>query len=257
MGKSVDEHKAAFMKDLKVKKQPYALCLASKKDNLTHWDRYANGCTGVCIGFNVKALDVLYRRTESSGFALGLLDLGQALYTQDNIDNWIKYEMSRGFRWLKHLNEATKEKDIRKTVGESGFLFMRAACSNVMKFAKTGAFFDEDEFRIYFDPRAIKETLHLIDGMDGQVDEVLYKTVRKNFLALVDHMKIAEEGFALTRVGIRGYHNLCLDAIWGSGVIPEIVLGPMCVQNKSELQRFLKANGLEGTKVSISNVPIR
>ena len=69
MGKSVDEHKAAFMKDLKAKKQPYALCLASKKDNLTHWDRYANGCTGVCIGFNVKALDVLYRRTESSGFA--------------------------------------------------------------------------------------------------------------------------------------------------------------------------------------------
>lgn len=254
---SVDEHKAAFLKDLKAKKQPYALCLSSQKDNLTHWDRYANGCAGVCIGLNIKALDILYRRTETFGFALGLLDLGQALYTQDNIDHWIKYEMMRGLRCLKQLNEASKEKDIGETVRESGHLFMRSACSNVMKFAKTSAFFDEDEFRIYFDPKSIKETRHLIDGMSGQVEADLYMSIRKNFLSLVDCLKISDEGFALTRAGIRGFHNLCLDKIWGSGVIPEIVLGPMCVQNKSELQRFLKANGLEGTKISISNVPIR
>lgn len=257
MGISVDEHKTVFMKELKAKKQPYALCLSSKKDNLTHWDRYANGCSGVCIGLNVKALDVLYRRTESSGFALGLLDLGQALYTQENIDNWIKFEMQRGYKWLKHLHKSSLEKDFQKTIRQSGHLFMCSACNNVMKFAKTTAFFDEDEFRVYFDPKAIQETLLLIEGMDGQVDEDLYKSVRKNFLSLVDCLKISDEGFALTRAGIRGYHNLCLDKIWGSGVVPEVILGPMCVQNKSELQRFLKANGLEGTKVSISNVPIR
>lgn len=57
--------------------------------------------------------------------------------------------------------------------------------------------------------------------------------------------------------GIRGYKDLCLEEIWGSGTIVEIILGPMCRQNCNELRRFLKANGLEGTKVSTSKVPIR
>ena len=43
----------------------------------------------------------------------------------------------------------------------------------------------------------------------------------------------------------------------GSGTIPEIILGPMCIQNRKELKYFLKANGLEGTKISVSSVPIR
>ena len=51
------------------------------------------------------------------------------------------------------------------------------------------SFFDEDEFRIYFDPKSIKETLHLIDGMNGQVEANLYKSIRKNFLSVVRKKK--------------------------------------------------------------------
>lgn len=253
---SLESHKDKLWKDLKAKQQPYALCLSTKKDNLTHWDRYANNCKGVAIGLNVRALDVLYSRTATYGFALGLFDLGQALYTQKSIDNWIKYEMARGFEWLKQLNETTGD-DIKKTIEQSGYLFLGAACRNVMKFAKTQAFFDEDEFRIYFDPNNIKETLHLIDSGKGQIEEELFNNLRRHFLELVDSLDIEKEDFAITKSGIRGYHSLCFDEIWGSGVIPEIVLGPMCVQNKRELQRFLKQNGLEGTKVTVSSVPIR
>ena len=97
----------------------------------------------------------------------------------------------------------------------------------------------------------------MIDSGKGQIDAVLLKEIRQNFLTLVDCLKLKEEQFAITKTGIRGYHNLCFDRIWGSLVIPEIVLGPMCVQNKNELQRFLKANGLYETKISVSNVPIR
>lgn len=257
MKKSLEAHKNTLLKDLKAKKQPYALCLSKKDDNLTHWDRYASNCTGVAIGVNVKALDVLYRRYESSGFALGLFDLGQALYTQDAIDSWIKYEMLRGFKWLKQLNESTGEKDLKKTVEQSGYMFMGSACRNVMKFAKTTAFLDEDEFRIYFDPNNLKETLKLIEGGKDLLSEEVYKNIHENFCNLVDSLRLEKEEFAMTRAGIRGYHNLCLDQIWGSGVIPEIVLGPMCVQNKNELQKFLKSNGLEGTKIKVSSVPIR
>lgn len=253
---SFDSNKDKLWKELKAKQQPYALCLSTKKDNLTHWDRYANNCTGVAIGINIKALDVLYSRTATYGFALGLFDLGQALYTPNSIDSCIKYEMIRGFDWLKQLNKTTGD-DIKKTIEQSGYLFMGAACRNVMKFAKTQAFFDEDEYRIYFDPNNIRETLHLIDSGKGQIKEELFNNIRRHFLDLVDSLGIEKEEFALTKSGIRGYHSLGLNEIWGSGVIPEIVLGPMCVQNRNELQRFLKANGLEGTKVSISKVPIR
>lgn len=254
---SLDANKEKVWNDLKSKQQPYALCLSKKNDNLTHWDRYASNCTGVAIGLNVRALDVLYDRTATTGFASGLFDLGHALYTQDSIDRWIKYEMIRGFKWLKQLNEATTEKDIKKTIKQSGYMFMGSACRNVMKFAKTQAFLDEDEFRIYFDPKNIKETLRLIDSGKSHLKEDLYRNLRKNFLDLLGKLDIKQEDFAMTKSGIRGYHNLCLGEIWGSGVIPEIILGPMCAQNKSELQRFLKSNGLEGTKVTISSVPIR
>lgn len=257
MKNSLESHKDLLWKDLKSKHQPYALCFSTKKDNLTHWDRYANSCTGVAIGLNIKALDVLYKRKATFCFGLGLFDFGQTLYTQDSIDNSIKYEIKRGLEGLSKLQERTGETDFEKTIERSGYMFMGAACRNVMKFAKTQAFFEEDEFRMYFDPSNIKATLRLIDGGKEELEEILYKNIRRNFCNLVDSLGIKREDFAMTKSGIRGYHNLCLDEIWGSGVVPEIIMGPMCVQNKRELQRFLKSNGLEGTKVIESTVPIR
>lgn len=38
--------------------------------------------------------------------------------------------------------------------------------------------------------------------------------------------------FCLTRSGIRSYKELCLKEVWGAGVIPEIILGPMCIQKR-------------------------
>ena len=254
---SLESHKDKLWKELKTNQQPYGLCLSTKKDNLTHWDRYANNCKGVAIGLNIRALDVLYGRTATYGFGSGLLSLGQALYSQEVIDSCIKYSLVCNFDGLKQLHEITGEKDIKKTIEQNGYLIMGATCRNIMKFAKTQAFFDEDEFRIYFESNTVKETLHLIDSGKGSIRTELLTNIRKNFLELVENLGLEKEDFVITKTGIRGYRSLCFDEIWGSGVIPEIVLGPMCVQNKRELQRFLKQNGLEGTKVTVSSVPIR
>lgn len=254
---SIQSHHSAFMKETKAKTQPYALCLSSKNDNLTHWDRYANGCKGVCIGFNVNALDVLYNRLSSRVFGVGCLDLGNALYSQEEIDKKIKQQVYLAFRWLDDLRQTTGKDDICQVIRQSGYIAMVSIYFTIMKFAKKSAFLDEDEFRIYHDPRALKDTLSIIDGVKSDLRDVVYQNTRKNFLELVKRLNIREENFAITKTGIRGYRNLCLDEIWGSGVIPEIVLGPLCVQNKRELQKFLKHNGLEGTKVTVSNVPLR
>ena len=63
--------------------------------------------------------------------------------------------------------------------------------------------------------------------------------------------------YDLSRYGIRSYIDLTLKEIWGSGLITEIILGPLCIQNKKELKKFINEFGLKGTKITVSNVPIR
>lgn len=46
---SVELHEVEFIKGCKEKTYPYALCLSEKRDNLTHWDRYASSCTGYVL----------------------------------------------------------------------------------------------------------------------------------------------------------------------------------------------------------------
>ena len=93
--------------------------------------------------------------------------------------------------------------------------------------------------------------------MAKELDEDGEIGFEKLFLDFVAKLEIEKEHFMMSRAGIRSFHNLCLEEIWGSGLIPEIILGPMCVQNRKELERFLRSNGLGDTKVSVSKVPIR
>ena len=253
---SVKNNRARFDKECKRRHTPYALCLAKKRDNLTHWDRYAANCTGVCIGFNVSALDVLYRRTENYVFGTGLFDISETLYTQEKILRYIRNST------VQFVNTLVKSKDNpeidpAEVIDKSGFVFLIAIYQRVMKFAKDGSFVDEDEVRLYHETESIKETLKLAKS----IGEDLKGTVNMEFdtllLGLVSELKIEEEHFMMSRAGIRSYHNLCLEEIWGSGLIPEIILGPMCIQNRKELDRFLRSNGLSDTKVSVSKVPIR
>ena len=49
--------------------------------------------------------------------------------------------------------------------------------------------------------------------------------------------------FYVSKNGIRGYKNLCLKDVWGSGVIPERILGPMCQQNKKDFYMQMDYKG--------------
>lgn len=48
-----------------------------------------------------------------------------------------------------------------------------------------------------------------------------------------------------------------LSEIWGEALIKEIIIGPKCFQNKNELTGFIRASGLDRTKVIVSKIPIR
>ena len=141
---------------------------------------------------------------------------------------------------------------------KNGCAYAVSIYRQIAKFAKDCSFIDEDEIRLYHESLSIKETVRLIDSMASVLEVELYKNTRKNFLELVKQLNIETEQFYISsKGGIRGYKDFCLEEVWGSGVIPEIILGPMCMQNRNEIKRFLKQNGLEGTNVSVSTVPIR
>lgn len=55
------------------------------------------------------------------------------------------------------------------------------------------------------------------------------KIQKKNLKKLIEQWHLEEKKFCLTRSGIRSYKELCLKEVWGAGVIPEIILGPMWV----------------------------
>lgn len=256
--RSIDQNKDKFLQECKARKFPYALCLSEKKDNLTHWDRYAAGCTGVCIGFNVAALEVYLQRMASSVFGVGLYDVGKVFYSDTDRVKYIRNGLIKFFNlFYERQGENLEKKDIMKFIKKNGYVSAISVYRQLSKFTKTDSFVDEDEVRLYHDTASIKSTLHLIDSMESSMDATLYHNLRKNFNDVTKNLRLDKEQFGMMKSGIRGYKELCLEEVWGSGTITEIVLGPMCVQNSNELRRFLKSNGLEGTKVSISKVPIR
>ena len=245
-----------FFKGCNEKSYPYALCLSEKKDNLTHWDRYAIGCKGVCIGFNISALKIFLQRMNSVAYGIGLYDVGKVFYSGAEREIYIRNGLIRLYN-LFYEYETQKDSEIEKIAKKNGYIYATSICGQLRKFVKNSSFIDEDEVRLYHDAASIKSTLRLIDTMEPEIDAILYGNLRKNFYEVVEKWGLEKEEFCVTGSGIRSYRNLCLKDIWGSGTIPEIILGPMCVQNVNELKRFLKANGLEGTKVTVSKVPIR
>jgi len=257
IAESVNLNKSSFLASCREKAFPYALCLSEKKDSLTHWDRYASGCTGVCIGLNVSSLRVLAQRMAITVFGVGLYDVEKVFYSYEQKEKYTKNSI------ITILNALLKEKkleesyDIHENIRRNGYAYAAVACKKLMQFSKNSSFVDEDEVRLYFDATSIKATLSLIDSMAQDIEPELLKNLKKNFMDFAEQLHLKKENFCMTKSGIRSYRELCLEEVWGSGTIPEIILGPMCTQSRNELKAFLKANGLEGTKVSVSKVPIR
>lgn len=257
LDQNIRENKERFTSACIQKNKPYALCLSQKRDNLTHWDRYAAASTGVCIGVNLSALTVLHNRTGNSMFGPSLFDIGEILYTEDNIYDFIRRRTIRNIGILIEVFKDEFKGKLVETMKQRGYTYMVGVCQNLMHFAKNTSFIDEGEVRLYFDEMSIERTNDLIEDLASDCESEACEYFKTNFTTLVGSLGIDNKKFYLGKAGIRSYHSLCLNEVWGPGLIPEIILGPMCVQNRNELLQFLSANELSGTKVSVSKVPLR
>ena len=235
------------------KEEVFALCLCEQKDSLTHWDRYTANCKGVCIAFNVAALQILYKRYNIDYFTNQLFKTYYIAYSDDDRLRFINHTIDFFIKCFLNLKEQGKFESgsgLMKTILPVTYLDVRT-------FIKNSAFFDEDEIRLLYNSLSCDTISDIINNVASSVSEVFYNNVSQHYSQMIDTMRILEKQFACIKGGIRSYHDLCLKDIWGEGLIPEIILGPMCTQSKSELRAFLDNNGLRKTKIIESKVPIR
>jgi len=255
---SIEQNSVEFSRGCRERVLPYALCLSEKRDNLTHWDRYASGCTGVCIGVNVAALEVYLRRMGSLAFGSGLYDVKKVMYAEVDRELYIRNGL---ISFFELLSEQEKERggqpNWKEIIHSNAYVYAAAIFQQLARFSKMDSFVDEDEVRLYHDAGSIKSALRFIDLMQVSIGNDSCRDLKIQLEDVIKSWKLDKEQFCMTQRGIRGYKELCLEAIWGSGTVCEIILGPLCRQNRHELKRFLKANGLEGTEVVASTVPIR
>ena len=235
------------------KEEVFALCLCGQRDSLTHWDRYTGNCKGVCIAFNVAALQILYNRYNIDFFTNQLFKTNYIAYSDDDRLRFINYTVNDFVKLI--LDSKGKSRSGSDSVLMT--IILPATYTDVRTFVKNSAFFDEDEIRLLYSSLSCDTISDIINSITPSVSEEFYNNVSQHYAQMIATMRIREKQFACFKGGIRSYHDLCLKDIWGDGLIPEIILGPMCTQSKAELRAFLDSHGLKKTKISVSKVPIR
>ena len=205
--KSFEENKEKFYKECKTKHTPYALCLSKKRDNLTHWDRYAANCTGICMGINVSALDVLYQRTDNYFFGNGLFDIEPILYNYENVQLYIRNTI---VQFMNPLLESIKKETAVESLSflkKNGFMYLAGIYQKVMKFAKHNSFVDEDEIRLYYETEAIGDTLDLIQSLTTDLkSDIDFKS------SFIDNLNINLDDNCAVTVGSK-IEGLCVAKI--------------------------------------------
>lgn len=253
---SIENNISKFKNNCKNFKDIYALCLSEKRDNLTHWDRYADRCKGVCIGINVNAFKVHAQRMNNLIFGGNLISNGKVIYNVDGRRKSIKSQII-GFinNFIKNVN--IPKEDILSNIEENAYVYASAIFLNIKVFVKNSFFVDEDEVRLYHKENEVDGNLKLIDEMKRGIPPVVLSNIKKSYLKMVEDYNLNKYEYYMSKYGIRSFIELSLKEIWGSGLITEIILGPLCVQNIKELKKFINEYGLKGTKISVSDVPIR
>lgn len=223
----------------------FILCLSSKQDNLSHWERYASNKIGVCISINIDALS---RCHNIINFIYGaFFKIFNVYYNKQSLiqNEFNKLKLNLFNSDIeKRMPIILSDERCRSALKTSLFMTLK-------KIIKNECFSDENELRILVENENLSGLKSIIPSIVGLASE------KKACLEMFNSLDIKQTCFAPIRGEIRSLHHLCLKDIWGSDLIPEIMLGPNCPQSKDELRYFLDEYGLKDTKITKSEIPIR
>lgn len=234
----------------------YGLSLVEDKDSLTHWERYANNAGGVCIGLNIALIENLFMVYALPDIVSDWLQAAPIVYSYEE---QIKYAKSSVMTKIKRLTQEAD--DFRKIEHIYSTIYYTTLATLKPLFKHIG-FASEKENRIYLkDGEAEATARHMKDMMNSPVsnDRELFKNISNHIVELASKLNVLRKDIrhGVFKDGIRSYYALNLGAIWSDTLVPEVVLGPKCYQNKNELKSFMKSCELYRTKLSVSKIPIR
>lgn len=228
----------------------YALSCVREKDSLVHWDRYGDSEKGVCIGINLAILDNFMEMKYGLRAFSAWLSHGEIIYNKVLQKEYTKQKIESMSFFV--------EEDLKF---EPYFLstFYYTVLSTVKPLFKVDGFSSEKEYRLILEEGQGEIDANFYLRMASKFNKEEMKDIGENIYKCLKDFGILKSNkkFSMFKNGIRGYYALNLQELWSDTLIPEIVIGPKCYQNKRELKEFLKFCGMERTKVTVSNIPVR
>ena len=226
--------------------EPFVFSLSEKKDNLAHWDRYADVRKGVCIGFDISKL------LEISFVAMGFIQINQIIYNKNQRLNHLlqtikdKVFSKPRFRIVPEIPQDLFYKDM-------GYTLISDCYKQMKYFVKKDLWADEGEIRIAYEDTLTKDTLSMIPYLQAVYKDFPFPNMNEIFKQ--SGLDVLE--FKLINNIIRPCRFLDVSSTWEKGLITEVMLGPKCEQNKKDLKLFLNSNGLKDVSITESKIKIR
>ncbi|WP_461207765.1 DUF2971 domain-containing protein [Clostridium sp. DL1XJH146] len=241
---------------IRPKYQYYGLSLVEDKDSLTHWERYADNCKGVCIGLNIELIRHLFSNYALPDIVANWLQTTEILYSYKE---QVEYAKGSIMAKIDGFNDTTNNNLAR---AEHIFTMVYYTTLSTLKprFKHLG-FSNEKECRVYLEEGEAEQTSEYFNrNTDSSVmDKELFFNIGKHTFELAKELQVLRTNKKYRMFGdtIRSYYSMNLSEIWSDTLVTEIILGPKCFQNKKELKSFLKSCGLYKTKIEISKIPLR
>jgi Protein of unknown function (DUF2971). len=248
---------APYDKEYRKNKQSikyYGLSCVEQKDSLTHWDRYGNQGNGVCIAINLAILDNYFDVSLYGNIFRSWLVHDKILYKESDQEQLISYLLEDKIR-------AVLEKSNLEALPHIHAIIYYSVLNQIKPLFKHDGFYDESEYRIIFQERQGEDEAEYYKkiAISDKENEELFQNVSNIMMKVLAEVRLLYKDKKYNKIGnmIRGYYTLNLEEIWSDTLIPEIILGPKCFQDKLELKGFLQKNELWEAKISVSKIPVR
>ncbi|WPC44276.1 DUF2971 domain-containing protein [Clostridium sp. JS66] len=235
----------------------YGLSFVENRDSLTHWERYADNCKGVCIGLNIPLIEHLFFNYSLPNITANWLQTSEILYSYKEQVECAKASIMAKIQGFEKMtdNNLTHVEHIFSSIYYSTLATLRP------RFKHLG-FSDEREHRVYLEEGEAEEVSQYYKRNAELVvatSKELFFNISKNTYELAKLLQVLKTNKKYGVFGdiIRSYYSMNLSEIWSDTLITEIILGPKCFQNKKELKSFLKSCGLYKTKIDVSKIPLR
>lgn len=217
----------------------YFMCFSEQSDSLNHWRYYADNQTGIAIACDFSKIDYAFEKLGFKGLN-SVIDHFNLAYNNQDVIKMIRELMDKYFNGRKITSRKSYEDLIEYA----------------MPRIKGDAFQEEHEHRLF---RTYKYGFGYNDNYKN-VEDKLNNLIRNNNELGLSSSKIK---FYCNGQIIRPYYQIDIQKLAElsnidiSEIIPEIVLGPLCRQNKNDLRIILNRAGMKKTIINVSKIKIR